>query len=150
MKWFRLIMAAGVFLLFVATSSNAGPISQFPETCAAVSLSYEVNGFRILVGCSSKYLSTMPFTGTDDRESPYSAAQIVIAGMWPLQTGDVGVIHEAGRESVDLLLLLLAGSLLISISGCIKRVFRTEFRDPLKSARVHARSPYQEILTAQT
>ena len=150
MRSLRLFMAACVFLFLASATSIAGPISQSPEACAASSGSVDVNGFITFVGCSSKDLSSMQLRFTDSHVAHDSAAHMVIAGMWPLQEGNVEVIQEVSRKSVDSLMLVFAGSLLISISGFIKRVFRDELKNPDKYARIHAHSPYQEILSVQT
>lgn len=151
MKVLAFLMVAGLYALFSSASAIAGPIFTFANTPAYM------EGFVSACAASGCFSSSdnrpdilsVPFPMTDSHGKRLNAPRMVLAGMWALQSPNGTVLHETGSKTRDSILALFVGSLLVSLSGFIKRVSRQQGSAPHEVVQAGSGTPYEKILSAE-
>jgi hypothetical protein len=144
---------AGMYMLFVAASASAGPIFQFSDNSASkpgFDYSCTMKSFLISLDNLDNDNFSLPFPLAKDRDAHIIEPETVLAGMLVLQSGDVAALREAGKQLEDLLIPLFAGSLLIGLSGLIKRLVKKQPLAHREKVPVKAKVSYEKTLWAES
>ena len=73
-----------------------------------------------------------------------------LAGMWVMQSADVTAFDKAGKQFQDLLIPLFAGSLLIGLSGLIRRLVKKQPLAHHEKTPVKVKVTYEKTLWAES
>jgi hypothetical protein len=147
------LMIAGMYMLFVAASASAGPIFQFMDYSASkpgFDCACPMKNFLISLDNLDGDNFSLHFPLANGRDAPVIEPKKVLAGMWVLQSEDVAALRPAGKQLEDLLIPLFAGSLLIGLSGLIKRLVKKQPLAHQERAPVRARVSYEKTLWAES
>jgi hypothetical protein len=144
---------AGMYMLFIAASASAAPIFQFNDYSASKP------GFDYICPIKNLLISLDNLNGNNfslhfplarDRDAYVIEPKMALAGMWVLKSADVAALGRAGKQFEDLLIPLFAGSLLIGLSGLIKRLVKKQPLAHHEKAPVKARVSYEKTLWAES
>jgi hypothetical protein len=153
MRVIDFLMIAGMYMLFVAASASAGPIFQFNDYSASkpgFDCACPMKSFLISLDNLDIDNSSLHFPLAKDRDAQVIEPKMVLAGMWVLQSEDVAALRQTGKQLEDLLTPLFAGSLLIGLSGLIKRLVKQQPLAYHEKVPVKARVSYEKTLWAES
>ena len=125
------LIIAGMYMLFVAASAGAEPIfklNDYSASEAGIDYSCLMKNCLISLDNFDNDNFSLHFPLAKGLDAHAIEPETVLAGMWVLQSGDVAALRQAGKQLEDLLIPLFAGSLLIGLSGLIKKL---EKRQPM-------------------
>ena len=148
-------MIVGMFMLFIVSSASAGPLFQYIGNGASIQgfqFSCPMKDFLISADNLNQDNSSFYFPTAQGSDVPAVEPNMVLAGMWVLQSKDIASLGEAGRPFEDLLIPLFAGSLLIGLSGLIRMRVR---KQPLTyhektPEKVKVKVSYEKTLWAES
>lgn len=147
------LMIAGMYMLYFAASASAGPIFQYNDYSASKPgfvCSCPMKNFLISLDNLENDRFSLQFSFDKDRDAHVVEPKTVLAGMWVLQAGDVAALRDAGKKIEDLLIPLFVGSLLIGLSGLIKRLVKKQPLAHQEKAPVKVRVSYEKTLWAES
>jgi hypothetical protein len=153
MRVIDFLMIAGMYMLFVAAPASAGPIFQFNDYSASkpgFDCTCPMKNFLISLDNSDRDNFSLHFPLAKGRDALVIEPKKVLAGMWVLQSEDVAALRQTGKQLEDLLTPLFAGSLLIGLSGLIKRLVKKQPLAHQERAPERAKVSYEKTLWAES
>jgi hypothetical protein len=147
------LIITGFFSLFTPASAGAEPIFQLNDCSTSksgIDYTFLMNNCLISLDDFDNSHSSLhyPFTKASDAQA--IEPEMVIAGMWVLQSEDVALLRRAGKQIEDLLIPIFAGSFLISLSNFIRKLGKEQPLTHREKAPVKTRVSYEKTLWAES
>ncbi len=151
MKVFAFLMIACLYTMFSSASATAGPIFPFSNPPAYMQgfVSACVTSGCITSSDNRPDILSVPFPMTDSYGKRLNTPRMALAGMWVLQSPNGAGLQETGSNSRDCMTPLFVGSLLVSLSGFIRRLSKPQRSDRHEVVQMRSRTPYEKILSAE-
>jgi hypothetical protein len=143
----------GMCMLFVAASASAAPILLFHNNSASkpgVDYMCPIKDILISIDNLKDDNLSLHFPLAKVSDANVIEPKTVLAGMLVLQSEDIAALRQAGRQLEDFLIPLFAGSLLIGLSGLIKKSVMKQTLAHREKHPVKAKVSYEKTLWAES
>lgn len=153
MRVYLRFLISGLFLIVFHASASAGPVLEYskiqPHTAREM-CSQDIYSYFFTPDIHQDKFMHLPLLFTDVRLMHVDSSQIAVAGIWSLQTLSNDVLQNTGQKSQDFLVPLFAGSLLISLSGLLKKLTKPKPGVRLIMHQAGPQASYEKMAPAQS